>query len=98
MSDCVFSITDLISSMAEGARGMMIDNLSPKIMDIIDLDALKIQVDEIMEFLFVVKRFRKLSKMFDGKLACHQDCFEIEGHKFQTLDEVEKCYNNRAFL
>lgn len=71
--------------------------------DLIDVERLKLQYEEVLEYLIVKKRFRKLSLLFKGKLSFHrnllnENCFDVDGHVFKTLDEVEKAYNNRAFL
>lgn len=80
--------------------------------DVVDLESLKSQVDEFMEFCVVLKRFRRLNFLFKNELRFYQPHhikqgvtllddgphFEVEGHVFYSLDEVEKVWNNRAFL
>ena len=68
--------------------------------EVIDVPLVKQKVDEAFLRLLVMHRFCKLRLSFNGKLDynVNDDCFIIEGHKFATLDQVEKALNNKAFL
>lgn len=79
-----------------------IDN-SDDTVDVIDLSLFRDHMNEFMEYLVILKRFRNLRKSFNCKLqlviyTSETDHFELDGHKFYTLDEVEKCLNNKSFL
>jgi hypothetical protein len=66
--------------------------------DALDLDELRFQVDTIFEYLYVLKRFRKLRRLFKGELGFNSEGFLLNNHTFQTLDEVECAWKNKAFL
>lgn len=101
---------DLLSKViAAGAHNIF------NAVDVIDLNDLKDQVEECIEYCVVLKRFRKLHSLFGDKLRIvrprfqkmgnappmpskEDDHFEIDGHAFHTLDEVESAWNNRVFL
>lgn len=69
-----------------------------KAIDVIDLTLLKQEIDEVFDFLYAYKRYRELNKKFSHKLAYDKEGFKLDDHVFQSLDEVEKAWNNRAFL
>lgn len=71
-----------------------------KSIDLIDLNMLRLQIDESIQFLFLCKRFRQLDELFKGKIVFDNNkrCFAIDDHEFQSLDEIEKAWKNRAFL
>jgi hypothetical protein len=66
----------------------------------IKLKDLEIRISEVFEYLHLYQRFEKLKKACDYQLNVSKECFWINGIdcKFQTLDEVEKALNNKAFL
>jgi hypothetical protein len=95
---------DAIRSMINFIGNDNIHNVSMNI-DIIDLALFRIQLDEFMEHYVIVKRFSTLRQKLGGGLSfiCSsiydEDAYYlINNHKFYTLDEVEKCLNNKSFL
>lgn len=66
--------------------------------DALDLDNLKESFDELFEFLYVYKRYRKINKKFNYTLSWDKEGFKLNESLFQTLDDLEKAYKNRAFL
>lgn len=71
-----------------------------KDIDLVDLDMLKGQIDEMMEYLFHEKRFRQINSLFGGKIKIDytEQYFMIDDHKFYSLEELEKAWKNKAFL
>lgn len=63
-----------------------------------NLESVKLRMDEVFEALVIKTRFDLLYNKSNGKLICNKAGFELEPHKFETLDEVEKALNNKAFL
>ena len=66
--------------------------------DMLNLTIVKSRVEEAMIALEVKIRFDLLASKSNGKLTCTTSCFELDGHKFETLDQVEKALDNKAFL
>jgi hypothetical protein len=96
---------EFVSIMAEGyanrfskALDAIVSAMNNKQCDMLNLVAAKARVGEAMLALEVKVRFDTLANEAKGKLICNKDSFELDGHKFETLDEVEKALNNKAFL
>jgi hypothetical protein len=74
------------------------------LIEVTNLSFAKEKIDELFIFLFIQQRFMKLYKLFDERLSysmgdlTNDDYFIINDHKFSTLDEVEKAWNNKSFL
>jgi hypothetical protein len=66
--------------------------------DMLNFIAVKSRVEEAMQALEVKIRFDALVVKAKGKLTCSNSSFELDSHKFETLDEVEKALDNKAFL
>jgi hypothetical protein len=77
--------------------------------DIIDLAEVKKRCNDVFRFLELQDRFLKLNGITkinvsypnmgsNGYRNNPSDGFEVFGHKFDTLDEVERCIKNKAFL
>jgi hypothetical protein len=79
-------------------REVLTDDLHDKIMQTMDITSLKKEVDLIFEYLSVRKRYNKLNSLFGNILTYNEIGFSIDGQNFSTLDEVEKAWNNKAFL
>lgn len=65
--------------------------------DLINLNLIKEKIDEGFEYLYVKQRFIRLNKLIENKIHI-TDKFYIDGHGFETLDEVEVAIKNKAFL
>jgi hypothetical protein len=61
------------------------------------LEDLQARCNEIFRFLLLRRRFDKLSSLVDT-LECSRNGFRIYGHEFETLDQVEKSIQNKAFM
>ena len=75
----------------------------PNSIDYIEIDYIEVSLKEIIEYFSLVKRFRKLSVLSDNQLAISPAnsgdyCYSLRGHTFDTLNDVEKALNNKAFL
>ena len=66
--------------------------------DLLDMDSCRDLVNDVFDFFSLKRRFNQLSMKLNGKLTFENDRFKIESHEFQTLDEVEKAVQNKAFL
>lgn len=66
--------------------------------NLINLDKAQSIINEHFRFLKVFKRYSDLYILAKGKLDRSQEGFQLDGHTFKTLDEVEKALNNKAFL
>lgn len=65
---------------------------------LLNLETVKLKVEEALKALEIRIRFDTLNDMVNGKLTCTNSNFELNGHEFQSLDEVEKAIENKAFL
>ena len=89
-----------ITGMMDMLSTTSVDNLFDNT-NIIDIAMFRAQVNEFLTYCSTVKRFNELKNLFDGKLQFvpfHSPHFLIEEHIFHNLDEVEKCWNNKALL
>ena len=66
--------------------------------DALDLDNIKASMDELFEFLAAYKRYRKINKKFNYTLSWDKDGFKLNESTFQNVEDLEKAWNNRAFL
>lgn len=82
---CVMSIIDIANNEIDA-------------FEVIDVPAIKVQIDKAFREILIIHRYVRLRKAFDDKLTYSTDSFYIDGHKFSTLDEVEKAWKNKAFL
>lgn len=96
---------EFVSIMSEGygnrfskALDAVVSAINNKHCDMFNLVAVKARVEEAMIALEVKIRFDLLASKSNGKLTCTTSCFELDGHKFETLDQVEKALDNKAFL
>lgn len=76
----------------------VVSALSNKHCDMLNIEAVKIRVAEAMQALEIRARYDELVQKSKGKLTCDNSGFDLDGHKFESLDEVEKALNNKAFL
>lgn len=66
--------------------------------ELIDTEALENELVKCVRYFRVCKRFRAMDKLLDEKLSISDDGFEIDGHKFETLDEIAIVIKNKAFV
>lgn len=62
------------------------------------IDECRANINEIFDYLEIHNRFLSLVEKSNGKFSLTRINFELDKHKFQTLDEVEKAIENKAFL
>jgi hypothetical protein len=75
--------------------GQLVNNNNWELMDLNVVDR---SFDEIVHALKIIKRYRELSDGANGILTYDREGFYVGESVFQTLDEVEKALNNKAFL
>jgi hypothetical protein len=66
--------------------------------ELIDTEVLENEFERCVHYFRVCKRFRSMDKLLDGKLSLSDDGFEIDGHNFETLDEIATVIKNKAFV
>lgn len=76
----------------------IISAINNKHCDMLNLEAAKSRVEETMQALEIKVRYDSLLSKTKSKLTCSNAGFDLDGHKFETLDEVEKALENKAFL
>lgn len=96
---------EMVSFMAEPYGNRYVKTLESissainnKQYDMFNLETVKLKMDEVFEAIVIKTRFDALCNESNGKPVCTKTEFELESHKFQTLDEVEKALKNKAFL
>ena len=72
--------------------------INNKQVGLLNLSVVKSKVEDALMALEIKIRFDALNEVVKGKLTCTSSNFELNGHEFQTLDEVEKAIENKAFL
>jgi hypothetical protein len=63
-----------------------------------DLERLKNNFNEDIKYLMLQKEYEELLPYADDKLSYDENGFHLDGHTFETLQEVRKALNNKAFL
>lgn len=66
--------------------------------EFLDFSMIKDKVEEILSFVKLYQRYLALSKDSNGSLSYNNDGFNLDGHSFETLDEVDRALKNKAFL
>lgn len=66
--------------------------------DLLDLESTKIKVDEALRAIACKKRFEYLNEISNTAIKYSRDCFLLDNHKFETLDEVERAWKLKAFI
>ena len=97
---------EIVQAMTEGSYSnryskvfeMVISVINNKNLDILNFEAVKKRVEESMKAIEMKIRFDSLNSKVNDKLICNKTDFELDGHKLDSLDEVEKAINNKAFL
>ena len=72
--------------------------IAQKNWDLLNLEECKAQAVGVLEAIALKIRFDKLCDQSNGKLKYGIGGFDLDGHKFETLDAVEKALKNKAFL
>jgi hypothetical protein len=55
-------------------------------------------VNKIFDYLELKHRFDALEEAANQTLIFTNECFKLDLHEFETLDEVERALKNKAFL
>lgn len=64
----------------------------------INLEKCHSEIDEVFQWIPIKIRYDELFERSGKELSFAAGGFSIYGHLFQTLDEVEKAINNKAFI
>jgi hypothetical protein len=64
----------------------------------LDIDTVRSACNEVLDFLAIRKRMWKLNNQYDCKIDCDEHGFLVDGHSFETLDEVERALKMKAFM
>lgn len=96
---------EMVYTMSEGygnryakTLDAVVSAINNKHYDMLNLEVAKSKVQEVMKALELKMRFESLNNQVNGKLICNKTDFELETHKFESLDEVEKAIKNKVFL
>lgn len=96
---------EVVREMSEGYSNRyskileaIIAAINNKHYEILNFQAAKSRVEEAMNAVELKMRFDELNNKALGKLTASKTEFELDGHKFETLDDVEKALKNKAFL
>jgi hypothetical protein len=73
-------------------------NISNDIWYYMDISYFREALDQDFDYLILRKRYEFLLTQFPKTLSYDENGFLLDGHRFETLDEVEKAINNKAFL
>lgn len=65
--------------------------------ELLDLDLTENNMLDTFRYLKDLKRYRRLQNQMTS-LYYTEEGFFIDGHQFETLDQVEKAIKNKAFL
>ena len=82
----------------EGPFEIMSQAVYTKKTHLLNLKECQFQINEIFEFLYVLARYNAINDLCKHQLVFTATDFYISGHKFQTLDEVERAIKQKAFL
>src|SRR5208282_5030219 len=74
------------------------DALRKKNSNYLNLKQIKDDFRQDIKYLEVYNKYLRLAADCDMKLTYDKECFSLDGHKFQSLKEVEKALKLRAFL
>lgn len=96
---------EVVSIMCEGYGNryskmldVVVSTINNKHYDMLKLDVVKSKMDEVYYALELKVRYDTIYETSNGKLTCDKSGFDFDGHKFETLDEVEKAIKNKVFL
>ena len=64
----------------------------------LNVDVLQSRINEAFVYVRANIRFQELVKSTNGELSMSINGFYLGQHKFETLDEVERAWKNKAFL
>lgn len=82
----------------EGSLDVLSQAIYTGALGLLDLEKCRSSINELIDFLKIKIRFNSLNDQLNNTLICHKNKFEFGGHKFETLDEVEKAIKNKVFL
>ncbi len=95
--EMILTISEGYSNRYAKTLDFIVSAINNKNYDVLDLESVKMKMDEVFEAITLKVRFDSLLDL-NSSIICNKDCFELDTHKFETLDEVEKAIKNKAFL
>lgn len=66
--------------------------------ELLDIEATKAKVEEALHAIACKRRFEHLNRISNTAIKYSSDCFLLDNHKFETLDEVERAWKLKAFI
>ena len=96
--EVVFSMCESYGNRYAKTLETIASAINNKHYDMFNLETVKLKMDEVFEAIMLKRRFDELNSKANGKLVCNKTDFELDTHKFETLDEVERALKNKAFL
>jgi hypothetical protein len=64
----------------------------------VDLKSAQKSIEQDFKYLILRKHYNGLKVASQDKLTYDDNGFHLDGHDFETLDEVHAAMNNKAFL
>lgn len=64
----------------------------------LDLKNIKLSIDDDFKYLNSRRYYEQLKTWANGKLSYDENGFHLDGHDFETLNEVQRALENKAFL
>ncbi|SRR5258706_15619918 len=77
---------------------LMYSGLEDKTIGLVNIEETQVRCNEVFKYLYLGRRFDELVKKSNKSLVSIPTGFKLLDHLFETLDEVEKALNNKAFL
>lgn len=65
--------------------------------EFLNLPVLRKKTEEILQFLDLQQKYILLHEKYNN-ISLDNQGFNLDGHRFDTLDELEKALKNKAFL
>jgi len=77
---------------------LMVDALRGQSWPLVDLKATRDAIAQDFRYLLLYKRYESLRLYSKNTLSYDENGFHLDGHVFETLDEVEKALRLKSFL
>jgi len=72
-------------------------SIENKIYSFLDLKSIKRTINADLKYLELYQRFSLLRTLSKQELTYDDNGFQLHGHTYESLDEVEKALDNKAF-
>jgi hypothetical protein len=91
-------VSDFDKSVLSGVFYTIQTAIEQESHELLDLESCKAKVDEAFRAIACKKRFEHLNEISNTAIKYSRDCFLLDNHKFETLDEVERAWKLKAFI